>query len=134
MLTLTILSISSLRVAEIVVHESALEDQLTTNDLKLIFFGTKTHWQDGQPITLCIDQSGEEAIVFYKKVLNKNIRAYKRYWTKRLFSGNASTIPRYLNTSAKVLEYVSKKEGAICFIARLPEILPEGVKKIKIID
>ncbi len=116
----------------LLVNSQTASQRLNQHQLKAIFLGNTTHWQNGLPISLCIDTSHKEYLEkFTKDVTGKNIRSYKRLWSKRVFSGNASSMPKYLNNSEKIIHYVANRQGAICFISNPPQTLPKQVVLIE---
>lgn len=107
------------------------EDSVSSQMVKSMFLGSISHWQDGKPISLCLVNSDKSAVnTFLKTQVGKNDRSYKRHWTRRVFSGDASTMPRSFKDTNKALKYLANKEGAVCFIGALDGPLPSGTKKL----
>jgi len=107
------------------------ETSLSPQDIKSIFLGTTSHWQNGQPISLCIDTSNKELFkAFIKNAMGKNVRSFKRLWSKRVFSGESSALPLLINNSERALKYLAEKQGAVCYIGLVPEQLPKQVKPL----
>ena len=66
-------------------------DKISAGMIKTIFLGEMHHWDSGEPISLCVDASNKDAEVsFYRHRVGKNAASYRRHWTKRVFSGDAS--------------------------------------------
>ncbi len=104
---------------------------LSPQDIKSIFLGTTTHWQNGLPISLCIDTSNKELFkAFIKNSIGKNVRSFKRLWSKRVFSGESSALPLLINNSERALKYLTEKQGAVCYMGSVPEHLPKQVKQL----
>ena len=134
-IVLLLMSINGVAYAEIIANSSVTQEHLSRSEMKSIFFGTTTHWIDSRPILLCIDQTkSNERNNFYESVLHKNVRAYRRYWSKKLFSGDSAHLPSYPKTTTKSLTFVAKTDGAICFVSSIPKVLPNNVIRITIID
>ncbi len=107
------------------------EESLSPQEIKSIFLGTTSHWKNGLPISLCIDTSNQESFKhFIKNALGKNVRSFKRVWSKRVFSGASSALPLLINDTERALKYVSEKQGAVCFIESAPIPLPKHTKQL----
>jgi|GEM_PF-3242054 len=115
----------------LLVNSQVEETSLSPQSIKSIFLGTTTHWQNGQPISLCIDTSNKERFKdFIKNAMGKNVRSFKRLWSKRVFSGESSALPLLINNSERALNYLAEKQGAVCYLGSVPETLPKQVKKL----
>jgi len=115
----------------LLVNSQVEETSLSPQDIKSIFLGTTSHWQNGQPISLCIDTSNKELFkAFIKNAMGKNVRSFKRLWSKRVFSGESSALPLLINNSERALKYLAEKQGAVCYIGLVPEQLPKQVKPL----
>jgi hypothetical protein len=97
--------------------------------IKAIVLGEMSRWESGEPISLCVDTSNKDAQTsFYKNRIGKNAASYRRHWTKRVFSGDASGMPRNFKKVSKALSFVAAREGAMCFVDAVPSTLPPGRK------
>ncbi len=115
----------------LLVNSQVGEKNLSPQQIKSTFLGTTSHWQNGLPISLCIDTSDASLFKdFIKKSMGKNIRSFKRLWSKRVFSGASSALPLFINNHERVLNFLAEKQGAVCYIASLPESLPKHVKQL----
>lgn len=133
LLALILISCSATCLATIIANSNVVQNTISPSELKSIFLGTTSHWNNDTPITLCIDNSdSEKANQFYIGILRKNPRSYQRFWSKKLFSGDAATMPRIHKSPQKALSFAINKEGAICYTSSLPETLPFGIKVIEV--
>jgi len=115
----------------LLVNSQVEETSLSPQDVKSIFLGTTSHWKNGLPISLCIDTSNKELFkAFIKNAMGKNVRSFKRLWSKRVFSGESSALPLLINNSERALKYLAEKQGAVCYIGLVPEQLPKQVKPL----
>jgi len=115
----------------LLVNSQVEETSLSPQDIKSIFLGTTSHWKNGLPISLCIDTSNKELFkAFIKNAMGKNVRSFKRLWSKRVFSGESSALPLLINNSERALKYLAEKQGAVCYIGSVPSQLPKQVKKL----
>lgn len=109
------------------------EDTVSSQMIKSMFLGSVSHWSNGKPISLCLVSNNKiDTDKFLKTRVGKNERSFKRHWTKRLFSGDASSMPRTFKNTDKALKYLANKEGAVCFIGPYDDPLPAGTKALKI--
>lgn len=115
----------------LLVNNQVNELNLTPQQIKSIFLGTTSHWKDGQPISLCIDTSDPSLYKeFIKNSIGKNIRSFKRLWSKRIFSGGSSALPLFINSHERVLNFLAEKQGAVCYLSSVPATLPKNVKNL----
>lgn len=132
LLTLIFTSVSlTAHAGQLVANGLIEEDSVSSQMVKSMFLGSVSHWQDGKPISLCLVNNNKTAVnIFLKSRVGKNERSFKRHWTKRVFSGDASTMPRSFKSTQKALKYLANKDGAICFIGEFDGSLPSGTKKL----
>jgi len=115
----------------LLVNSQVEETSLSPQDIKSIFLGTTSHWKNGLPISLCNDTSNKELFkAFIKNAMGKNVRSFKRLWSKRVFSGESSALPLLINNSERALKFLAEKQGAVCYIGSVPSHLPKQVKKL----
>lgn len=101
--------------------ESSIEDNVDLKDLKDIFLGHRILWRNGDRIFAAhIKKKSIHMVDFLDEVLSMNPRQFNKYWRRRLFSGKGHP-PIELNSDRKVLSYVSRTEGAIGVISKLPK-------------
>ncbi len=128
---LILLCISQLHAQTLLANNQVGEERLSPQEIKSIFLGTTSHWKNGLPISLCIDISNQEAFKYFvKHSLGKNVRSFKRVWSKRVFSGASSALPLLINDTERALKYVSEKQGAVCYIESAPSPLPKQTKQL----
>ncbi len=128
---LILLCISQTHAQTLIANNQVGEEHLSPQEVKSIFLGTTSHWKNGLPISLCIDISNQKAFKsFIKNSLGKNVRSFKRVWSKRVFSGASSALPLLINNTERALKHVSEKQGAICYIESAPSSLPEHTKQL----
>ncbi len=122
--------ISQIHAQALIANNEVGEERLTPQEIKSIFLGTTSHWKNGLPIFLCLDISDKKLFKnFIKNSLGKNVRSFKRLWTKRVFSGASSAQPLLVNNPKKALKYASEKQGAVCYIGSVTT-LPKQVKPL----
>lgn len=100
----------------IIVHNDNQVAEISQRDLKNIFLGKKSQWEDGsmiQPIIL-----NEELLhgTFLKSFLKRGKKQYETYWKRMIFTGQGSP-PKSGKTEADILDFVAKNPGAIGYIS-----------------
>jgi ABC-type phosphate transport system substrate-binding protein len=99
----------------IVIGHPNVEDTLTRDEVKQIFLGRKTRWNDDSKIVFVIYREKDVYDAFLKEYVNKTIFQYTNYWKKQVFTGKGR-MPKSFKTCEEVMEFVSSTEGAISFV------------------
>ncbi|MEE8059627.1 MAG: hypothetical protein V3T17_17625 [Pseudomonadales bacterium] len=121
--------VSSLAVADyhFVVNKKAGITVLKESEIKSIFLGRKTMWENGTVILPCYSNPEEGKIAeFFFSIVKKNHSRFIRYWNKRLFSGQGKS-PLIVNNNEELLEYVRRNNGAVCLASESLSTLPDNV-------
>ena len=113
----------------VVIANSRLADsKISASDLKQIYLGTKTSL-DGQHVEPVTAQSGQFHTLFVSACLGKTEAGLRNYFRNLVFSGKGN-MPRSFATSAEVVSYVSRTEGAIGYVDSGADLT--GVAKLTI--
>lgn len=88
---------------------------LSKSEVKQIFLGKKTAWDDGKKINL-ITQKSASHDAFLQENLAMTSKKYKTYWKKMVFTGKGNA-PKSVDTDQDVLAYVSSNSGAVGYIS-----------------
>ena len=105
-------------------------DSLQAEELKQIFLGKKTRWQDDRHIGFALFTETESYKKFLKEYVGKTPAQYKNYWKKQVFSGKGR-MPKSFKDPQKLLEFLSVTDGAIAFVSQL-DIESERIKVLRI--
>ena len=118
---------------KVVVHATNPVSSLPSRHLSRIFLKKMTRWDDGGKI-LPVDRTekSELRVEFTERIHGKEVAVVKRYWTTRLFSGEA-TPPPELESDSEVLEYVKSKTGAIGYVSNSTPV-GDGLKVVDIVE
>jgi ABC-type phosphate transport system substrate-binding protein len=101
----------------IITNKSVSADTLKEEDVKNIFIGKMTSWNDNQKINFATLPNGDEIHrAFLKKFIKRTPEQYLRYWKKQIFTGK-SRLPRSFQTEKGLLEYVASTKGAIGYVS-----------------
>ena len=111
------LFVSSAVQADVVVvtNKSVNTANLDTRDIKKIFLGKKTYWDDNKKITLFILAKSPAHKEFVKKYLGKSENQFTNYWKQLLFTGKGMMPNRVKDE--EVIRKIKETEGAIGYVA-----------------
>ena len=87
---------------------------LSKEEVKQIFLGQKTLWDDNTAIHFVVYTEENSYNAFLKSFIKKSPTQFTNYWKKRVFTGKG-IMPKMFKDAQKVLEFVSNTEGAISF-------------------
>lgn len=88
----------------------------TPKQIAKIYLGKTKVFPNGDPATpLDLPEGALMREVFYQHVVRKSPRALKKYWAKRIFTGEGAP-PRELPNDDEVKAFVAKDKSAIGYI------------------
>ena len=101
----------------IVVNKSNNLSSLSSSELKNIFLGKRSRWDDNSKIVIYCQRPGDVNQTFVNDYVNKSPQQFYTYWKKMLFTGKGSP-PIELNNDQDVLTFVSADQNAIGYISK----------------
>lgn len=116
---------------QIIVNNGVPDDTLSETDVRQIFLGQKSQWNDGTRTTIVTSDQNELTREFLSEFVGRTPAQFSNYWKKLVFTGKGR-MPRSFKTDKSLVEYVAATEGAIGYISA--EERPDGVKVISISD
>lgn len=102
---------------------------LSEKDVKQIFLGKKTSWDDGSTIIAFTQTNPQVTELFAQKYLRKSFQQFNLYWKKAIFTGKGTPLHE-LSDSTKMKQFIAAQNGSLGYI--LDSELDETVKKIEI--
>lgn len=115
----------------IIVNRSNPVDNLSTAELRAIFLGQRSHWENGRRITLVMMEPGQpERETVLKEVCRLSEAEFRRRFLQGLLAGEVLVSPKTLATPVKVRKFVFNVPGAIGYLK--PEDVDNSVKVIAI--
>lgn len=100
----------------VVVNPKTAVTSLTKDQIRDIFTGLLTRWDDGKKITFVILlDKGQVHETFMSQYVGKDPTQFQMYWKKMIFSGKGAE-PKSGKSEKEVLEFVAKTEGAIGYV------------------
>lgn len=115
----------------VIVHQDNPTQTLTAKDLKMIFLGDKTTWQDRQPIIVAALKNGEVHKEFLREIVKLSPMKFAMHWKQKIFTGSATGSQiNFFKSEEKLKEYVKANPAAIGYIS--VDSVDDTVKEIKI--
>jgi ABC-type phosphate transport system substrate-binding protein len=100
----------------IIANESIAVSSLDRDDVKQIFLGRKTIWDDGTKIFFVVQDRTNAGDAFLKTYLQKTALQYDNYWKKQVFTGQGRA-PYSFSSNQELVEFVSRTPGAIGYVS-----------------
>jgi ABC-type phosphate transport system substrate-binding protein len=118
----------------VIVHPSVAGTNIKRSDLAAVFLRKSTRWGSGAAADP-VDQSGTSPVrkAFSETVVRMPVGDVVQYWQKAMLSATPTRPPSVKNSDAEVIAYVSKRTGAVGYVAAGTP-LPTGVKTLALID
>lgn len=100
----------------IIAHPTAVDNTLKPDQIRDIFLGNKTKWNNGKKITFFILKKGRTHESFLKRFVHKSAIQFTKFWRYQVFTGKGRA-PKSLSSESKLIDYVSRTEGSIGYIS-----------------
>lgn len=128
---ITALLVSSISSADgiVIANSSVASAGLSKSEVSKIFLGKQTVWSDGSGIVTGYQVDTASASTFFNGYVGKKFKKFKKYWLKKVFSGNG-VAPKTFSSSAQAVTFVKATHGAIVFIDAASA--PAGVTAVSI--
>lgn len=115
----------------IVANESVPVENLKSVELRNIFLGKLTLWNNGVNVEPCYMETSELEDAFLENATGKTAAQFHSYWARKLFSGNGVP-PKTFERASEITEFVADTKGAVCFASKDVEGDLEGAKLVAI--
>jgi ABC-type phosphate transport system substrate-binding protein len=99
----------------VLVGNKNVPDTLRKEDVKQIFLGKKTRWQDNSKITFVIFNEKDTFTAFLKTYIRKTYPQYRNYWKKQVFTGKGR-MPKSFKQPKELFAFLADTEGAVSFV------------------
>lgn len=113
----------------IVANPSVKASEVSADELKLVFLGTKTSLGDGSAVEPVLAQAGAAHEAFLKTYVGKSDPALRNHFKSLVFTGKGS-MPKSFASDAEIVAHVAKTKGAIGYLAAAPAA--GGVKRLTV--
>ena len=115
----------------IVVNRSNQVDNLSTDELRKIFLGSRSHWPNGRRITIAmLDYEQAERKAALRQIYKMDEDAYRNHFLKEEYRGNVFAVPKTLTSPEVMRKFIFNAPGAIGYL-RASDV-DESVKVLRI--
>jgi len=115
----------------IVVNRGSSVSQITEAQLRDIFTGARSQFDDGARAIPVLLKGGPTHEVFLHRHMRETPDEFRARWRKAVFTGQGS-MPKEFASEAAVLDYIAVTPGAIGYVSRVKD--PEAVKALSVYD
>jgi len=115
----------------IVVNRGSSVSQITEAQLRDIFTGARSQFDDGARAIPVLLKGGPTHEVFLHRHIRETPDEFRARWRKAVFTGQGS-MPKEFASEAAVLDYIAVTPGAIGYVSRVKD--PEAVKALSVYD
>jgi ABC-type phosphate transport system substrate-binding protein len=116
LLTLVTASSSAATGIKVIAHASVKVSQVTSDEIKGVFLGTRTSLADGSHVEPVLLKSGDVHDTFVKLYTGKTVVGLESYYRSLVFTGKGS-MPKVLTSDAEMVAYVKNTRGAIGYVS-----------------
>jgi ABC-type phosphate transport system substrate-binding protein len=99
---------------KVIANPSISASEISTEDLKAVFLGTKTTVADSQ-VAPVLAKAGHAHDVVLKEYLGKSDATLMTYFRGLVFTGKAS-MPKVCDSDAEIVAYVARTKGAVGYV------------------
>lgn len=86
---------------------------LTSKQLKDVFLGNRSIWNNGTPVTVVLTSSNSASFAKTAEwALNADAFDYQKHWLSLVFQGRTNA-PVFMSSEQAVIDYVQNHDGAI---------------------
>ncbi len=89
---------------------------LKKKDIKDIFTGKKTRWNNGGKIVIAILESPGVHKEFLWEFVRKTPSQFRNYWRRKVFTGEGK-LPKSFRSEAELVDFVAGTKGAVGYIS-----------------
>ena len=94
---------------------------LSKKELKNIYLGKKTKWNNGNRIAFFIYESSELHNSFLKLYIGKSASQFNNYWKKIVFTGKGK-FPKKVKNETELLTIINETPNAIGYVGNTADV------------
>lgn len=113
----------------VIANKGVPVNNLTKDELKAIYLGKKSKWDDGSPIKFYLIRSPKSQKSFLEAHVGKTSDQYESYWLQNVFTGKGA-MPEMFENSEEMIQAVKKTGGSIGFVSG--EVNDVNIKKMNV--
>ena len=115
----------------IIVNRSNQVDDLSSDELRKIFLGSRSHWHNGRRITVAmLDYEHAERKAVLRQIYKMNEETYRNHFLKEMYRGDVFAAPKTLTSPEVMRKFIFNAPGAIGYL-RASDV-DESVKVLRI--
>lgn len=111
----------------LIVNKANPVEQITTQELRIIYLGKKLEWSPVLKIEVCALEDREINDAFLKRWLNMDYGHFLRHWKRLTFTGTGPALRLYVDQQ-EMMDFIRETPGAIGYIS--PKNMNDKVKRI----
>jgi ABC-type phosphate transport system substrate-binding protein len=101
----------------VVANKNVSQSALSADNLKAIFLGQMTTWQNGAKLEfVTLKDNSEVHEEFLKKFIGRSPAQFGNYWKQQVFTGKGR-MPKQFDSESQLIDFVSSTEGAIGYVS-----------------
>ena len=109
----------------IVVSRTSSISEISEAQLREIFTGTRSHFNNGTRAFPVLLKGGPVHEVFLRRHIGDTPDEYRVRWRRAVFTGQGS-MPKEFASEAAMLDFIAATPGAIGYVSRIPD--PDAIK------
>jgi ABC-type phosphate transport system substrate-binding protein len=113
----------------VICNKSVAESTVGKQDLKNIYMGKKSSWNDNKKIVFVVQDNSSVNDQFLSTYINKSSAQYSSYWKEKVFTGQG-TPPKSFANDKEMIQFVTQTDGAIGYVSSGEGL--DNVKKLTI--
>lgn len=106
----------SMAAVVLIAHADNSEGVVDHEEVKRIYLGKKTHWNDDTPIVPVILKKGEIHEDFLDEYLDRTSHRFVSYWRQMVFTGKGVP-PKSFASEADLIAFVAATPGAVGYVS-----------------
>jgi len=116
---------------KVIANPNVKVDSISINELRSLFLEEKISLADGTHVEPVFEKSGPVHEKFVQDYLGRSTQDLQMYYRSLTYAGQNS-MPKQLGSDAEVVDYVSRKKGAIGYVDA--QTGTEGVKVLRVVQ
>lgn len=99
----------------VILNKDVPAQSLTKEEVRSIFLGKKTKWDDGTKIIFFLIKSSKSQKAFLEAYVGKSPEQFEDYWLQNVFTGKG-VMPDTVENSDEMVKVVGRTKGSIGFV------------------
>lgn len=113
----------------VIANRNVPVDRISRSELRLIYLGKKTQWNDNTPIRFYLIRSPKSQTSFLAEYIGTTPEQFDHIWMQNVFTGKGM-MPEMFESSAEINEAVGNNNGSIGFTYKKPD--NDNIKQLSV--